>query len=51
MMYEHLSPMIASGAIVAPIAGAYSFDQYPQALAAAAKFGGKVILKPAQATS
>jgi NADPH:quinone reductase-like Zn-dependent oxidoreductase len=50
-MYEHLAPMIASGTISAPIAGVYGFDQYPQALAAAAKFSGKVILKPTQVTS
>jgi mitochondrial enoyl-[acyl-carrier protein] reductase / trans-2-enoyl-CoA reductase len=46
-MYEHLGPMIASGAITAPVAGTYSFAQYGPALATAAKFAGKVILKPA----
>ena len=46
-MYEHLAPMIASGAITAPVAGTYSFAHYRQALANAAKFAGKVILQPA----
>lgn len=46
-MYEHLSDLMVRGAITAPIAAAHSFDQFGQALATAAKFSGKVILKPA----
>ena len=46
-MYEHLAPMIASGAISAPVAGTYRFAEYGQALKTAAKFAGKVILRPA----
>jgi NADPH:quinone reductase-like Zn-dependent oxidoreductase len=45
-MYEHLAPMVASGAITAPVAGTFSFEEFPQALAAAAKFRGKAILTP-----
>jgi len=46
-MYEHLSDLMLRGAIAAPIAATHSFDQFGQALATAAKFSGKVILKPA----
>jgi NADPH:quinone reductase-like Zn-dependent oxidoreductase len=46
-MYEHLSGLMLRGAITAPIAATHSFDQFGQALATAAKFSGKVILRPA----
>ncbi len=46
-MYEHLSDLTLRGAIAAPIAATHGFDQFGQALATAAKFSGKVILKPA----
>ncbi|HZR86590.1 MAG TPA: zinc-dependent alcohol dehydrogenase family protein [Bradyrhizobium sp.] len=46
-MYEHLSDLMLRGVIAAPIAATHSFDQFGQALATAAKFSGKVILKPA----
>jgi len=46
-MYEHLSELMLHGAITAPIAATHGFDQFGQALATAAKFSGKVILKPA----
>jgi len=46
-MYDHLAGMVASGTIVAPIAASQPFDQFAQALASAAKFSGKVILRPA----
>ncbi|WP_024576065.1 MULTISPECIES: zinc-dependent alcohol dehydrogenase family protein [unclassified Afipia] len=45
-MYEHLAGMIASGAITAPVAATYSFDKFPEAIAKAAKFSGKIILTP-----
>jgi NADPH:quinone reductase-like Zn-dependent oxidoreductase len=45
-MYDHLAGLVASGAIAAPIAAVQSYDQFAQGLAAAAKFSGKVILKP-----
>jgi len=45
-MYNHLASMVASGAIVAPIAATLSFDNYAEALATAAKRNGKVILRP-----
>jgi mitochondrial enoyl-[acyl-carrier protein] reductase / trans-2-enoyl-CoA reductase len=45
-MYDHLASMVASGAISAPIAGSYRFEKFSDALALAAKRGGKVILTP-----
>lgn len=45
-MYDHLAGMIASGAITAPIAATFPFDKFPEALAVAAKFSGKVIFTP-----
>src|ERR1700761_5969927 len=45
-MYDHLAAMIASGAISAPIAASYPFEKFPDALALAAKRGGKVIFTP-----
>jgi len=45
-MYDHLASMVASGAISAPIAASYRFEKFPDALALAAKRGGKVILTP-----
>jgi mitochondrial enoyl-[acyl-carrier protein] reductase / trans-2-enoyl-CoA reductase len=45
-MYEHLASMIASGAISAPIAASYRFEKFSDALALAAKRGGKVIFIP-----
>ena len=45
-MYEELAPMVASGALSVPVAGEFSFEQYPEALAVAGKFRGKVIFKP-----
>jgi mitochondrial enoyl-[acyl-carrier protein] reductase / trans-2-enoyl-CoA reductase len=47
-MYDHLASMIASGAISAPIAASYPFEKFPDALALAAKRGGKVIFTPQQ---
>jgi NADPH:quinone reductase-like Zn-dependent oxidoreductase len=45
--YEQLATLIASGVISTPIAGKYTFDKFPEALAAASEFsGGKVILRP-----
>lgn len=45
-MYRELVPLVASGALSFPVAGEYSFEQYPAALAVAAKYRGKAILKP-----
>jgi NADPH:quinone reductase-like Zn-dependent oxidoreductase len=45
-MYELLAPMIASGAISAPVAATYAFDKYPEAIGTAAKFSGKVLFTP-----
>jgi NADPH:quinone reductase-like Zn-dependent oxidoreductase len=46
-MYEHLSGMIASGAITAPVDATYSFDKFPEAIAGAAKLKGKILFTPA----
>jgi NADPH:quinone reductase-like Zn-dependent oxidoreductase len=45
-MYGELADLIAAGDISAPVAGTYTFDQYPDALAAATKRQGKAILTP-----
>jgi len=45
-MYDHLASMVASGAIAAPVAASYRFENFSDALALAAKRGGKVILTP-----
>lgn len=42
-MYDHLAPLVASGAIMTPVAATYGFEQASQAIAEAAKFGGKVL--------
>jgi NADPH:quinone reductase-like Zn-dependent oxidoreductase len=43
-MYDRLSPLVASGAISAPIAGTYGFADIAEAVAVAAKNRGKVLL-------
>jgi len=43
-MYEHLAPMVASGAISAPVAGTFKFGQYAEAVAVASKNRGKALL-------
>jgi trans-2-enoyl-CoA reductase len=45
-MYGHLASMVASGAIAAPVAASYRFENFSDALTLAAKRGGKVILTP-----
>jgi len=45
-MYDHLASMVASGAIAAPVAASFRFENFSDALALAAKRGGKVILTP-----
>jgi NADPH:quinone reductase-like Zn-dependent oxidoreductase len=45
-MYGELAPMVASGAISFPVAQRFSFDQYADAIAIAAKYSGKAILTP-----
>ena len=44
--YNQLAKVVATGAIKLPIAGEFTLDQYAEALARAAEFRGKVILKP-----
>jgi NADPH:quinone reductase-like Zn-dependent oxidoreductase len=45
-MFDHLTPLIAAGAISAPIAGTYRFDQARQAITKATQSGGKVLFTP-----
>ena len=45
-MYDHLVPMVASGAISAPAVGSYRLEDFSQAIAKAAAFKGKVIFTP-----
>jgi NADPH:quinone reductase-like Zn-dependent oxidoreductase len=45
-IYEERAPMVASGTLSFPVAGEFSLEQYPEALAVAAKFHGKAIFKP-----
>src|SRR5882757_8857078 len=43
-MYNRLAPLVASGAISAPIAGTYRFAEIAEAVAVASKNRGKVLL-------
>jgi NADPH:quinone reductase-like Zn-dependent oxidoreductase len=43
-MYDRLAPLVASGAIRAPIAGTYRFAEIAEAVAVASKNRGKVLL-------
>jgi len=43
-MYDRLTPLVASGAISAPIAGTYRFAEIAEAVAVASKNRGKVLL-------
>jgi NADPH:quinone reductase-like Zn-dependent oxidoreductase len=45
-LYEELAAMVASEVISIPVAGQFSFNQYQEALAVAAKYSGKAILTP-----
>lgn len=45
-MYDYLAPLVASGAIKSPVAGTFSFAQFPEAVAVAAKNRGKALLTP-----
>jgi NADPH:quinone reductase-like Zn-dependent oxidoreductase len=44
-MYDRLTPLVASGAISAPIAGTYRFSEIAEAVAVASKNRGKVLFK------
>ncbi|WP_426436922.1 zinc-dependent alcohol dehydrogenase family protein [Bradyrhizobium genosp. P] len=48
-MYDHLVPMVASGAISAPIAATYGLEGFAEAIGKAAAFKGKVIFTPNKA--
>ena len=45
-MYDRLAPLVASGAVSAPVAGTFSFAQIPEAVAVAAKNRGKALFTP-----
>jgi NADPH:quinone reductase-like Zn-dependent oxidoreductase len=45
-MYEHLTPLVASGAISSPVAGTFSFGQIAEAVAVASKNRGKALFTP-----
>jgi NADPH:quinone reductase-like Zn-dependent oxidoreductase len=45
-IYEFLAPMVVTGAISSPVAATFTFEQYVDALAVAARFSGKAILTP-----
>ncbi|VIO68465.1 Quinone oxidoreductase 1 [Bradyrhizobium ivorense] len=45
-MYGHLVPMVASGAISAPVVGSYGLEGFSEAIAKASAFKGKVIFTP-----
>jgi NADPH:quinone reductase-like Zn-dependent oxidoreductase len=42
-MYDRLAPLVASGAISAPIAGTYRFTDIAEAVAVASKNRGKAL--------
>ncbi len=44
-MYDRLTPLVASGAISAPIAGTYRFADIGEAVAVASKNRGKVLFR------
>jgi NADPH:quinone reductase-like Zn-dependent oxidoreductase len=45
-MYDHLIPLVTSGALTAPIAATYGLERFSDALPQAATFKGKVIFTP-----
>jgi NADPH:quinone reductase-like Zn-dependent oxidoreductase len=45
-MFAHLAPLVAAGAISAPVAAVYGFDQVREAIARAAQGSGKVLFAP-----
>jgi hypothetical protein len=45
-MFDHLAPLIAAGAISAPVSASYGFDQVREAITKAALSGGKVLFTP-----
>ncbi|MCG2628004.1 zinc-binding dehydrogenase [Bradyrhizobium sp. WYCCWR 13023] len=48
-MYDHLTPLVTSGALTAPVAATYGLEQFADAIAQAASFKGKVIFTPNRA--
>jgi trans-2-enoyl-CoA reductase len=48
-MYDHLIGLVTSGALTAPVVGAYGLDQFSDAITQAARFSGKVIFTPNRA--
>lgn len=46
VMFDHLAPIVAAGKISTPVAAAYGFDQFREAISKAAQSGGKVLFTP-----
>jgi NADPH:quinone reductase-like Zn-dependent oxidoreductase len=44
--YDHLVPMVASGAIAAPVDATYGLEGFSEAIAQAAAFKGKIVFTP-----
>jgi NADPH:quinone reductase-like Zn-dependent oxidoreductase len=45
-MYAELAPLVVSGSLSFPVAGQFSFEQFPEAFDIASKYSGKAILTP-----
>ena len=45
-MYDHLTPLVTSGAISSPVAGTFGFTQIAEAVAVASKNRGKALFVP-----
>jgi NADPH:quinone reductase-like Zn-dependent oxidoreductase len=45
-MYDHLTAMVASGALTAPVAATFGLERFSDAIAQAAAFKGKVLFTP-----
>jgi NADPH:quinone reductase-like Zn-dependent oxidoreductase len=45
-MFDHLAPLVASGAISTPVVATYGFEQVAEAIAKAGGSGGKVLFTP-----
>ena len=50
VMFDHLAPIVAAGKISTPVAAAYGFDQFREAISKAAQSGGKVLFTPKDVT-
>jgi NADPH:quinone reductase-like Zn-dependent oxidoreductase len=46
VMFDHLTPLVAAGAIFTPVAATYGFDRVKEAIAKVAQSSGKVLFTP-----